>query len=112
MTSVSKEDSHTAKEIVSGLLAKGVKVLALDFDQTIVSVHTGGFWKGGTPKLVEHVRPAFTALIQEALESPLHVCIVTYSMQPLLIYDVLKLVLPRRLFLQTILFFAIFSYLD
>lgn len=92
------DNTRIAKNIVATLLGKGIKVLALDFDKTIVSVHTAGFWKGGTPKLAEHVRPCFKALIQNTLDNcKLHLCIVTYSMQPALIQDVLKFVLPRRL---------------
>ena len=85
-----------ARSVVASLSRKGVKLLALDFDKTIVSVHTSGFWRQGTPKLAEHVRPCFKALIKATLESNLNVCIVTYSMQPQLIQDVLKHVLPAR----------------
>ena len=85
-----------AREIVSSLIIKGIKVLALDFDKTIVTVHTLGHWRGGSPQLAEHVRPCFQALMKAALELKLQICVVTYSMQPDLIQDVLKLVLPRR----------------
>ena len=88
-------DTRLARTVATLLVAKGVKVLALDFDKTIVSVHTAGFWRQGTPNLAEHVRPCFKALIEAALDTKLHVCVVTYSMQPMLIRDVLKLVLPK-----------------
>ena len=96
VTALTNEDLQLARSVVATMADKGVRVLALDFDKTIVSVHTSGFWRGGTPRLAEHVRPCFVALIKAALDSNrLYVCVVTYSMQPALIYDVLKLVLPK-----------------
>ena len=93
----SAAQENIARSIVSTLERKGIKLLALDFDKTIVSVHTAGHWRQGTPKLAEHVRPCFQALIKEALLSPnIQVCVVTYSMQPTLIHDVLKMALPSR----------------
>ncbi len=88
-------DMGLARRVINTLVDKGVKVLALDFDKTIVSIHTCGFWQKGTPKLAEYVRPCFKALISAGLEKKLFVCIVTYSRQPALIRDVLKLVLPK-----------------
>ena len=93
---LSAEDIREAKKIIDILISKGIKVLALDFDKTIVDVHTAGFWRQGTVKLAEHVRPCFEALMRAALPTDLHLCIVTYSMQPNLIRDVLRVVMPRR----------------
>ena len=92
---VSEDDARMARQIINTLTTKGIKVLALDFDKTIVAVHTHGYWRQGTPKLVEQVRPCFRALMQAAIEKKMHVCVVTYSMQPVLIRDVLKFVLPK-----------------
>ena len=90
------DNTRLARAVVSTLVDKGIKVLALDFDKTIVSIHTAGFWTQPTSQLVEHVRPCFRALIQAGLETRLHLCIVTYSMQPALIRDVIRMALPRR----------------
>ena len=95
------DNARLAREAVSTLVDKGIKVLALDFDKTIVSVHTAGFWTQPTSKLVEHVRPCFKALIQAGLDTRLHLCIVTYSMQPALIRDVIRMALPRWYVLLT-----------
>ena len=86
-----------AQEVVSNLIGKGIKVLALDFDKTIVDVHTAGVWRGGSAKLAEHVRPCFKALIEAALDSKeeIFVSVVTYSMQPSLIHEVLKCAIPK-----------------
>ena len=93
---LNEEDIRDAKKVIELLITKGIKVLALDFDKTIVDVHTAGFWRQGTLKLAEHVRPCFEALIRAALPTELHLCVVTYSMQPNLIRDVLRTVMPRR----------------
>lgn len=86
-----------AKEVISLFVNKGIRLLALDFDKTIVTVHTAGYWRGGSPQLAEHVRPCFQALMAAALEQKqLQLCVVTYSTQAQLIRDVLKLVLPKR----------------
>ena len=92
-------DKEVAEGIINCLISKGIKLLALDFDKTIVSVHTGGMWKGGTAKLADEVRPCFAHLIEAALNNratDIIVCIVTYSKQPVLIADLLKMVLPNR----------------
>ena len=92
-------EKEMAEAVIECLIGKGIKLLALDFDKTIVSVHTGGMWKGGTPKLAEEVRPCFVHLIEAALNNraaDLNICIVTYSKQPVLIADLLKMVLPNR----------------
>ena len=91
----SLEDISVAKHIVHILYQKGIRLLALDFDKTLISIHTSGYWKGAAAKLAEHVRPCFQMLIKAALEYKLPVCIVTYSMQPDVIKDVLHLVLPK-----------------
>jgi hypothetical protein len=92
---LSVDNVRLARTIVSSLVEKGIKVLALDFDKTIVAIHTAGFWTQPTSKLVEHVRPCFKALIQAGLDTRLHLCVVTYSMQPALIRDVIRMALPR-----------------
>ena len=94
-SSCSQELLSFSRECIAVLFRKGIKVLALDFDKTIIDIHTSGFWRQGTPKLVEHVRHCFRLLITAALESKMHVCVVTYSMQPGLIRDVLQLSLPK-----------------
>ncbi|CAH1787033.1 unnamed protein product [Owenia fusiformis] len=88
--SVPKSDADIALDIANKLVKKGIKVVALDFDQTIVSVHTSGCWKQGSVKLTSHVRPCFRHLIPKLMEAGLRVAVVTYSMQSGLISDVLN----------------------
>ena len=39
--------------------ARGVKLLLLDFDYTLASVHTGGSWHDGPESLAKSIRPIF-----------------------------------------------------
>lgn len=72
----------------------GEALLALDFDCTIVQLHTYGLWKGSAEALAGHVRPVFRAMLQVAMEmKDLHVAVVTFSGQVDLIRDILKIVL-------------------
>jgi hypothetical protein len=68
----------------------GINVLALDFDQTILDVHTGGRWDKSQEELFVHVRPVFAQLIQAAVEDDdMHVAIVTFTRQIHLVRGVL-----------------------
>ena len=76
----SKPPSLTAK-IIESLRRNNLKVIAFDFDCTIVSIHTGGTWFDSAEKLAEFV-----------LKCPdFFVCVATYSPQEDLIREVLRL---------------------
>ena len=72
-----------------GLAAK-VRLVALDFDFTIVNVHTGGNWKKSAVDLTQHVRPDFVAFIKGCLHRGLFVSVATFSTQKTLIGEVLN----------------------
>ena len=55
----SKEDKTKIDSFVSALKKKGITLVALDFDQTIIDIHSGGTWHESVDKLVPHVRPCF-----------------------------------------------------
>ncbi|XP_070581642.1 uncharacterized protein [Ptychodera flava] len=95
--------SNTARHIVRQLKSKGVKVLAFDFDETILNIHTGGFWTRDPNLLLPHVRPSMVSLIQPGMESGLHVCVVTFSGQVSLIRHVLEQSLPKSCDISKIL---------
>ncbi len=87
----SKPPSITAK-IIESLRRNNLKVIAFDFDCTIVSIHTGGTWFDSAEKLAEFVRPCFRELIPALLKCPdFFVCVATYSPQEDLIREVLRL---------------------
>eukprot|EP00566_Odontella_aurita_P028300 CAMPEP_0113556736 /NCGR_PEP_ID=MMETSP0015_2-20120614/17411_1 /TAXON_ID=2838 /ORGANISM="Odontella" /LENGTH=192 /DNA_ID=CAMNT_0000458103 /DNA_START=399 /DNA_END=977 /DNA_ORIENTATION=- /assembly_acc=CAM_ASM_000160 len=69
------------KKAVARLVELKINFLAIDFDQTIIDIHTGGVWKGTLPELAERVRPMFKALIQEAHSNDIKLAVVTFSPQ-------------------------------
>lgn len=73
-----------------------VRLLAIDFDATIVEVHTYGNWQGTAEELSVHVRPVFVVLLKQALalqDYGLYVSVVTFSAQSKLIRKVLAIIL-------------------
>lgn len=74
---------------------KGIQLLACDFDSTLISIHTGGMWGDGAKKLSEFFRPCFKQLLSAALSDDMNVAVVTYSSQPWLIKEVLKITLNK-----------------
>lgn len=82
--------------IIQRLVSSNIKLLAVDFDQTIVNVHTGGSWQFTSKSLVSRVRPSFKQFFTAALNcSDLHVAVVTQSPQISLIREVLEQALPE-----------------
>jgi hypothetical protein len=69
---------------------EGINFLALDFDHTVIDIHTGGRFSGTISELASHVRPIFFHLINEAHEAGLKIAIVTFSPQVAQIQNVLE----------------------
>eukprot|EP00554_Chaetoceros_debilis_P010075 CAMPEP_0194107700 /NCGR_PEP_ID=MMETSP0150-20130528/7519_1 /TAXON_ID=122233 /ORGANISM="Chaetoceros debilis, Strain MM31A-1" /LENGTH=183 /DNA_ID=CAMNT_0038796183 /DNA_START=115 /DNA_END=666 /DNA_ORIENTATION=+ len=86
---------QTCEEAVSHLLNKGINFLALDFDQTIIDIHTGGRFKGTTTELARHVRPMFAQLITCAHDAGINIGIVTFSPQVQQIGHVMEIMFPE-----------------
>lgn len=80
--------------IVQNLIRAGIKMVAVDFDLTILNIHTHGFWQFTGKMLATRVRPCFKHFLSEALNSNLHVAVVTHSPQADLVREVLELSLP------------------
>ncbi|CAF1259091.1 unnamed protein product [Adineta steineri] len=90
------EQRSKARDIVLCLQRKNIKLIAIDFDNTLLSIHTSGYYQGTVDNLIEHIRSTFHYFIQEILDSPafghtLHLCIVTFSSQEQLIRKLLQL---------------------
>jgi hypothetical protein len=90
------EQRAKARDIVLCLQRKNIKLIAIDFDNTLLSIHTSGYYQGTVDNLLEHIRSTFHYFIQEILDSPsfsqtLHICIVTFSSQEQLIRKLLQL---------------------
>ncbi len=67
--------------LVASMRRAGVRLLVLDFDQTLVSLHTHGKWSGPGYELGKHVRPFFLELVPVALRKGLAVSVATLSPQ-------------------------------
>lgn len=74
----------------SSLVSTGINLLALDFDETIIDLHTNGRWNGTPNDLNMHVRPVFACLLNAAMDRGIHVAVVTFSEQEKLISNVMK----------------------
>ena len=100
-------NKHLVAEIIELIRSLKIKLLAFDFDCTIVTIHTGGQWIDSPEKLAEFVRPCFRELLPALLKTPdLYVCVVTYSPQEQLIREVLRISMKDELavyvFLKTL----------
>ena len=67
-----------------------INFLAIDFDQTMIDIHTGGRWKETVPELAEHLRPVFLHLLPIATQQNIRIAIVTFSPQTKHIREVLE----------------------
>jgi len=86
-------------QAIAKLKELGINFLALDFDCTILDIHTGGRWNGSLEELFPHVRPVFAHLIEAAVASSssdeegegkeLHVAVVTFTRQIQLVRGIL-----------------------
>lgn len=60
--------AERADVAIGALLRSGINFLALDFDLTICSVHTGGVWQDTPLALAALCRPTFYHLIKTAMD--------------------------------------------
>jgi hypothetical protein len=90
-----QQHSTAINAAISKLQELGINFLALDFDQTILDVHTRGRWNGTLEELLPHVRPVFAQLIQAALANNIHVAIVTFTTQIKFVRGVLESITPH-----------------
>ena len=89
------EKMEKYSNIVQRLVNLGIKLVAVDFDLTILSIHTHGFWPFTSKQLIQKVRPSFQQFLTLALNSGhFHVAVVTQSPQIPLIQEVLREALP------------------
>ena len=87
-----QSSKNLTMKIIESLRRNNLKVIAFDFDCTIVNIHTGGQWCDSAEKLAEFVRPCFRELIPALLKCPdFFVCVATYSPQEDLIREVLRI---------------------
>ena len=92
--------SHPSTKKVIDHLKKnvGINFLALDFDQTILDIHTGGQWKGSLDELFPHIRPVYSKLILDAITNDMEVAVVTFSCQTKFVRGVLDHIVNSGLY--------------
>jgi len=78
------------------MVDSNIHLLAIDFDKTLLNIHTGGEWEGSTEQLQTHVRNEFKCLIQTSLEQGILVAVASFSKQEELILSVLQKLIPER----------------
>jgi hypothetical protein len=59
---------RTSDAIVKHLRQLRINFVAIDFDQTLIDIHTGGVWRGTSTELVPHVRPIWIDLLTSLLQ--------------------------------------------
>lgn len=84
-------NSHRARRLALAMIDSGISLVAVDFDRTIVDVHTGGRWKQPSSVLASHVRPFFKKFLCEAQHVGLWVAVVTFSAQTQLVADTMSI---------------------
>lgn len=87
------------RSVCDVMVARGIKLLALDWDLTLVSCHTGGRWYGNGDELSKQIRPVFRDLINHAVASGLRIAVVSFSGQNQLIREALAAVFPKYNFI-------------
>lgn len=76
--------------IVHGFKLAGIKLLAFDFDLTLLNIHTHGRWQSGAVELSEHLRPVFVELIKQCMKNSVIIAVVTFSQQTELVASTLE----------------------
>lgn len=92
-TSPYANSTSAIQNAVGRLKELDINFLAIDFDQTILDVHTGGRWEATEEELFPHVRPAFFQLIEAARGADIEVAVVTFSRQTHLVRGILDWIL-------------------
>ena len=80
--------------IAEGMVARGVRILAIDWDATFLSCHTHSCWSGTARDLLPWIRSECLHLVRAALHRGVHVAVVTFSSQTHLVREALHLALP------------------
>ncbi|KAI2495037.1 hypothetical protein MHU86_19469 [Fragilaria crotonensis] len=72
-----------------------INFLAIDFDKTIMEIHTGACWKQSAQELLPYVRPMFSRLIPLAIDEGIHVAVVTFSSKTEMVRHILEHITDR-----------------
>eukprot|EP00512_Aurantiochytrium_limacinum_P009691 CAMPEP_0171549722 /NCGR_PEP_ID=MMETSP0960-20121227/6609_1 /TAXON_ID=87120 /ORGANISM="Aurantiochytrium limacinum, Strain ATCCMYA-1381" /LENGTH=836 /DNA_ID=CAMNT_0012098463 /DNA_START=846 /DNA_END=3354 /DNA_ORIENTATION=+ len=78
--------------VVNALEQAGVRMLALDFDNTLIATHTKGQFRGSVKDL--KIRPIFRSIVPAVLEAGIAISIVTFSPQVQIVKQLLSDTFP------------------
>ena len=88
--------SDLSLKIIEACLERQIRVLAFDFDLTILDIHTQGQWQGPADELLDHIQPWAKCLMRAVLEhSQVILAVATFSSQPAMIRNLLRKLYPK-----------------
>ena len=82
--------SSAVDQAIRKLQELNINLVAVDFDMTMIDIHTGGRWKGTLEELKGHVRPEFQQLLKACVQNDIQVAVVTFSRQANLVKGILE----------------------
>lgn len=74
-------ERERCRVLTTAMARKGTKMLCLDWDLTVIGLHTESRWVGTAEQLSLWIRPVFRNFILAALHSKLRVAVVSFSGQ-------------------------------
>ncbi|CAB9515557.1 expressed unknown protein [Seminavis robusta] len=75
----------SCESMLNLILEKRIQLVAIDFDKTLIDIHTGGLWRHAASDLVPHVRPELQCLLYECVKRGIPLAVTTFSSQKTLI---------------------------
>jgi len=87
-------DSDELHRCVDAVERSGVNFVAIDFDNTLISIHTSGKWVGNAADLSAKVRGFFLEFVPLIMSRGISVAIVTFSGEVKLIQQVVHALFP------------------
>jgi len=82
-------------KLVTAIKRQNVSLLAIDWDNTLLGIHTKSDWYGTAKELEMHIRPKFRKLVHIAHAEGIRISIVTFSEQLEMVREVLRIAFPR-----------------
>lgn len=68
-------------KIVDALHRSGVEYVAIDFDKTLINIHTGGEWWRDSSSILPHIRPQLRILVRVLHQQGQGIAMVSFSRQ-------------------------------
>ena len=91
------EDIDKASNVLDIIESLGVKIIALDLDETLLDYILFPSTDSSLQEIAKHIRPCFKILISTALKrGHPDIAIVTWNIVGTLVSKVLKVALPNR----------------